>query len=465
MRNRLKAVFQTIRLKAVLRTVLRTDRRLLRAGLTGVVTLIARGVTVLVGLATLPLTSHYLGKERFGLWLMLSSFVTWFAIADLGLTNSLINALSTADGKDDRRQAREAVSSAFWMVAAIAAVMILLCLIVAPLLDWAMVFNIVSPQAAAEITPAVLVVLVFCALRLPASIIGSVYQAYQEGYVYQVWNGLSGLLGAAGLVIAIYLQAGLPWLVAAFLGSMLLADLLSAIHLFGWRREWLLPSLRHFAWPQARWLLTRGAQFWIAQVSSVLMLQTDLIIVARMFGPGAVAGYGTTLRLFALIGAAQAAFVAPLWAAYGEASARGDAGWLSQTFKRSVRVSLWWSIPAAILMFVAMPVLFTWLVKADVTSDWRLSLAVMTTEIINSVARCVSTLLNGLGAVRSQAIFGPVGGVVNLLLSWALGLWLGAPGVAWATAICLVVFWLGIMGRDAALRLREVKLGAARYAG
>jgi O-antigen/teichoic acid export membrane protein len=212
-------------------------------------------------------------------------------------------------------------------------------------------------------------------------------------------------------------------------------------------------------------LLTRGGQFWIAQVSSVLMLQTDLIIVARMFGPGEVAGYGTTMRLFALIGAAQAAFVAPLWAAYGEASARGDAGWLSRTFKRSVLVSLWWSIPAAILMFAVMPALFTWLVKADVTSDWRLSLAIMTTEIINSIARCVSTLLNGLGAVRSQTIFGPVGGVTNLLLSWALGLWLGAPGVAWATAICLVVFWLGIMGRDAALRLREAGLGAARYAG
>jgi O-antigen/teichoic acid export membrane protein len=457
MRTRLKAVLQT-----ALQAEDRGHRRVLRAGLTGVVTLIARGITVLVGLATLPLTSHYLGKERFGLWLALSSFGAWFAIADLGLTNSLINALSTADGKDDRRRAREAVSSAFWMVAAIAVVMILICLIVAPLLDWAKLFNAASQQAAAEITPAVVVVLVFCALRLPSSIIGSVYQAYQEGYVYQVWNGLSGLLGAAGLVVAVYLQAGLPWLVASFFGSMLLADLLSATHLFGWRREWLLPSLRHFDWLRARWLLTRGGQFWIAQVSSVLMLQTDLIIVARMFGPGAVAGYGTTLRLFALIGAAQAAFVAPLWAAYGEALARGtrtDTEWISATFKRSVRVSLLWSVPATAVLFIATPQLFRVLVTSDVDSDAHLRIAMMTTEIINSVTRCIAVLLSGLGAVRTLFIIGPAGGFANIALSLLLGGLIGAPGVAWATAICLLLFWVGLAGRSALQQLAATGAG------
>jgi O-antigen/teichoic acid export membrane protein len=60
----------------------RGRRRHLRAGLTGVVTLLARGVTVGLGLATLPLTSHYLGRERFGIWLMLSGFIAWMAVAD-----------------------------------------------------------------------------------------------------------------------------------------------------------------------------------------------------------------------------------------------------------------------------------------------------------------------------------------------------------------------------------------------
>lgn len=432
------------------------QRRLRRAGLTGVVTLLARGVTVGIGLVTLPLTSHYLGKERFGLWLTLSSFITWMAIADFGLANSLINALSAADGKDDRRAAQQAVASAFWLVLAVAVAVILICLALAPLVSWERVFNVSSPAAVAEAAPAMLVVLVICALRLPASLVGCVYQAYQEGYLHQLWSGLSGVLGAAGLLLAIKLEAGLPWLVLAFLGSMLLADLLSAAYLFGWRRSWLLPHPQRFNSAEARWLLRQGGQFWVAQMSAVLMLQVGLFLVARMFGAGSAAEYGTTLRLCTLIGAVQTAFVAPLWAAYGEAAARQDFAWLTRTFRQSLRVSLWWAVPMALLLLIGLPWAFKLLVTADVTSSWHLRLALLTAEIVNAAARCVSTLLNGLGAVRSQAIFGPLGGVTNLLLSWLLGRWLGVPGIAWATVICLVIFWLGVMGRDAALRLREM---------
>ncbi len=442
----------------------RSRRRFLRVGLTGAVTLAARGMTVLIGLVTLPLTSHYLGKERFGLWLTLSSFITWVSIADLGLSNSLINSLSTADGKNDKSQAQLAVASAFWMTSAVATVFILTVILTVPLLDWPGVFNVTSPESAREIAPALLVIFLFCALRLPSSIINCVYQGYQEGYAYQLWNGLSGVLGAVGLIVAIKLQAGLAWLAVAFLGSMLLADLFSAIYLFGWRREWLLPRWKFFDWRQAKWLLRQGGQFWIAQMSAVMMLQTGLLMVSTMFGASESAGFGTTLRLFGLVGAVQTAFVAPLWAAYGEAAARRDYGWLSQTFKRSIRISLLWSLPASLAMFVAAPLLFKLLVTADVTSDWHLRLAVMAMEVLNSMARCVSTLLNGLGAVRSQAVFGPVGGVVNLTVAWLLAKWIGIPGVAWAAAICLLLFWIGVMGSEARARLRVMNEEVRDYA-
>ncbi|MGH9840087.1 MAG: oligosaccharide flippase family protein [Blastocatellia bacterium] len=246
------------RLKAELRTRELRTRRIRRAGLTGVATLIARGVTVGLGLITLPLTSHYLGKERFGLWLALNSFIAWVSIADLGLSGSLINALSTAGGREDRDAARASASSVFWMMALVAFVAIALCLLVVPFIPWAAVFNVESPEAAAEIAPAVITLLIFCALRLPASASGSVWQAFQEGYVYQIWTGAGGLFAAFGLWTAIRFEAGLPWLCAAFLGGMLMADLASSVYLFGWRRRWMMPRLRDFDRTRARLLLRLG---------------------------------------------------------------------------------------------------------------------------------------------------------------------------------------------------------------
>jgi O-antigen/teichoic acid export membrane protein len=100
-----------------------------------------------------------------------------------------------------------------------------------------------------------------------------------------------------------------------------------------------------------------------------------------------------------------------------------------------------------------MPFLFTLLVTPDVKSNTHLRLAMMITEIINSITRCIAVLLNGLGAVRTLAIIGPVSGLVNIALSLLLGESIGVPGVAWATAICLSLFWLGSAGRVALRQL------------
>lgn len=434
------------------------ERRLRRAGLTGAVTLLARGINLSVSLLSLPFASHYLGKERFGVWLTLVGLVNWIGLTDLGLSNSLIGALATIEGKDEGQgetaQAQTAVASAFWLSVAVVSGLLLLFLGVAPFIDWARVFNLSSAQARAEIGLAVAVVLGCFLLRMLAALLASVYVAFQEGYIYQCWSALCGLLSAAGLLLAIQAQAGLPGLIGGFVGGWLLGELCSALYLFGWHRPALRPAWRHFDRQVAGRLLRNGGQLWLAQISAVALLQTDLLIVTQLFGAQAVAAYGTALRLFNFVGSAQAAFVAPLWAAYSEALARRDHPWLAQTFRRSLKLSLGFVIPAAIFIAWAAPWLFGWLVTADVQPNGALLIALAATEVLNAAARCIAMLLNGLGAIRSQAVFGPVAGLVNLGLSVLLGKAFGVAGVAAATAICLGWFWIVLLGREARWRVQ-----------
>lgn len=433
----------------------RQRRRIHRAGLTGLATLFSRGVTVLVSLATLPLTSHYLGKERFGLWLTLSSFMAWIVIADLGIAVSLINVLSSADGRDDRTTARRAVTSAFWMTTAIAGVVILAGLSILPWIDWAGLFNLKTSLAAAEAGPSVAALIVLCALRLPSSIIGCTYQAYQEGYIYQLWSGLGGVFSAGCLILAVILQAGLTWLVAAYLGGLLLTDLISGAFLFFHRRRWLLPDFSSFDYGQAIRLIRKGSLFWIAQVSAIFMLQIDLLLVSRLFGASEAATYGTALRLYLIIGAVQTAFIAPLWAAYGEALARRDFDWIVRTFRQTIKISLITIVPAGMLICMTMSFTFKILVTDDIMAGIDLRIALFLSEVCNSVARCISTFMNGIGDIRTQAVFGPVGAVLNIILSIYLGRLLGLSGVAFATAACLMVVWIIIIGSDANRRIME----------
>jgi O-antigen/teichoic acid export membrane protein len=438
------------------------ELRVRRAALTGITTLLMKGITLMAGLVSIPLTAKYLGQERFGLWLTLNMLITWIGVADLGLSNSLTNALATANGQGDTQKASLLVSTATWLMVGIAVAIAILCLVFYPLVAWDRVFNITSETAKAEIGPTVLIGLSFFVLRLPLSIPGRIYGAYQEGYFYQLWLGFSNLLSLVALIVVVNAQGGLPALLLAFLGALILGDVIAAVQLFGWHKRWLRPKLGVFDWQQSTWLLKTGLQFWIAQISAIAFLQTDLIIVARLFGASEVASYGVVLKLFTLIGAVQLSFLVPLWPAYCEASEVGDRKWIVQTLKRSILLSLLWTALAGGLLAYFSPRLVAQWVGQSAVPSFTLVVAMYSTSVITAIAQCIATLLNGLGQVKIQADCGLMAGAFNLIASIALGFYIGPSGVTWATALTILIFSIGWVGSKAKLYIESGLLPNSR---
>src|SRR5581483_4343245 len=83
---------------------------------------IARGVNLVVSFISVPLAVGYLGRDRYGVWITISSLLIFLSFADFGLGGSLQNALADAHGREDRAQAGRYVASAFWLLAVIAAI-------------------------------------------------------------------------------------------------------------------------------------------------------------------------------------------------------------------------------------------------------------------------------------------------------------------------------------------------------
>src|SRR5262245_43745518 len=72
-----------------------------RAAVTGGTAVVARAVQVGTSLITIPLTVHYLGNERFGLWMAISSVLAMANFADFGIGNGVLNTVADAFGKND----------------------------------------------------------------------------------------------------------------------------------------------------------------------------------------------------------------------------------------------------------------------------------------------------------------------------------------------------------------------------
>src|SRR5437763_12282212 len=87
--------------------------------------MVARGIGSLTGIITVPLTVRYLGAERYGAWMTISSVLVFLGFSDFGLASSLTNALGKAFGENDRERARRYVTTTLAALSAVAILFVL----------------------------------------------------------------------------------------------------------------------------------------------------------------------------------------------------------------------------------------------------------------------------------------------------------------------------------------------------
>jgi O-antigen/teichoic acid export membrane protein len=440
-----------------------SKRRTLRVGLTGTATLISKFINLAAGLVSIPLTAKYLGTDRFALWLILSSFLGWASIADLGLANSLTNILAKADSKGDRETAQITVSNTFYLLVILSLVTGIVCSVAFFVVPWNRIINVDSSLAIAEIPSAVFVTMMLLIFRLVLSLPRQIYGAYQEGYLYQIWSTLGNILALIGLWIAVNLQGNSALLLSAFFGFPLLSDLAAIIHLFKWKSPWLEPKLKQFSWQESKALLKTGLQIWISQISGIVLFQTDIIIVSQLFGATEVVTYGTLLKLFAVIAMIQSAFVSPLWPAYCESLSTGDISWVVTTFQKSVFASLLWAITIGIILTYTAPyIISNWIGQYQSLGSTTL-IAFLLRSVLLAIDQCIGALGNGLGLFGFESILAPSFAIGNLSLSLYLVNQIGISGIAWSTCICVLLFSFMIYGSYCFTRIKTIKNKMAFY--
>jgi O-antigen/teichoic acid export membrane protein len=413
----------------------RGKERYRRAAWTSVALTGARVIAMAVALITVPLTLHYLGRERYGLWITITSVLTMLAFSDLGIANGLLNKLSAARGAGDEKLGRELVSSAFYVLLAIGAGLSALMLLANPIIPWARVFNLHDAQAVREAGPAATLFAISLFVGLPLSVVSRVRNAAQEGFIDSIWTAVGSILSLVTVLAVIHYRLGLPALVIAIAYMPLLAILLNGV--VGFAREYraFLPRPGAVTRAAIAGVMATGGYFLIIQITGAVAFQSDSFIITQIIGPQAVTDYSVPMRLFMLVPTMLMLLVIPLWPAYAEAATRGDMEWVLVTLRRSLLV-------VGGLAFVseaALAGLAVWLIPWWVGSSVHLSAPMLiggaTWAFVYAVTVALSMFMNGLGILRFQAAANAAMVVVNLALSITLTRAIGVSGVVWGSAV------------------------------
>jgi len=272
----LKGLLRADRLKVLLTkaSASRGLERYRRAGITASSSFVTKALNVLISFLSVPLTVHYLGSERYGVWLTISSLLTWMSMTDFGLAgNALVNVLAEASGREDREGAQHYAASAFWALTGVGVVTGIIAAATFRLIPWRQVFQVSAATSTHELQFTCALTLGFLVLNFPLSMQQSIYSAYQDGFLANIWGIAGNSLALLALVIVSQSRGGLPQLVLALSGTRAAVSLANYFFLFR-RYHWLKPSLFAVRWTCIKRLFSLGGKYLVTQLASLGIYQS-----------------------------------------------------------------------------------------------------------------------------------------------------------------------------------------------
>ena len=413
---------------------LRSILRYRRAALTGCTSILAKVVVLVTTIVSVPLTFRYLGAERYGLWMTITSFVLFLGFADFGVGNGLAAGVAEANGRDDVELARRQVSCGFFLLLLLGCAVCLLLAAAFPFVPWHALYGTRTALASHEAGPATAVLIVCTSLSMPLGTVLRVQLGYQQGYVGDLWNAAGNALALGGIVLATHLGGSLPVLVLAVAGAPVLVTTANWLVQFFRIRPWLRPRLALFDTATALRLAAVGGLFFVQQCFGLIYYVSDNIVIARTMGAAEVAQYAVLQRIFS-IGLVAQYFMVPLWPAIGEALARRDYSWARQVIRGAIALSMGLGAVATVCLLAASRALMKRWSGVDVGAIDSLRIGFAVWVVLVGYVAAMNAILNQPAVMRRHLVLFGGAALASLALKIVFARHGSLAGVVWATVI------------------------------
>jgi len=396
--------------------------------------LLIKGFSISISLLLVPLTLNYLSVYEFGVWLTLSSIFTWINYFDIGLGNGLRNRLAESIAGQDKKLGQIYVSTTFFILSLIVTVVFLVFLAAQPYLNWTEILN-ADPSKVAHLNTVIVLSFAFFCINFLFKIIGIVYAAAQK----PAFNDLITLLGSLLSLIIIFIltkttDGTLMNVAIAFSAAPAFVLLVAyPITFYSYFKDFR-PKLKAVKPYYAKDLMNLGVQFFILQISGLLIFGTSNIIISRILGPEQVAPYNIAFKYFSIATMVFNIIIAPMWSASTDAFAKGDLLWIKKFMNGMLKVSVLSTVGVLVLILASNLVYRLWIGTA-VVIPFRLSFWMGAYTIIVLWSTCFSTFLFGIGKLRIQLVNTVIASCLFIPLAVYLTKSMGITGII--IALCL----------------------------
>lgn len=383
----------------------------------GVASTIAKAITALVGIVSLPMVLNYIGKDLFGLWVIVTSIVVWMQLFDVGIANGLSNALAEANGRNDGAAASSYLSSALVASTVVAIGSLPLFAVACFQIPWNQLLNF-DDTGLSELTSQALLLAGFAfIMNIPLSLVGRVFIAYQRGYVFSITQAVTSVLTLGALALTVHLDLGFLWLIGIMSFGSVTANF---ILWFAIPKGTANLRLR-FSYVSRSGLSRIAASsvpLFVLQCGALLINQLVNVVIVRTTDLSMVADFNVVLKVYLFVFSIAAGLSSPFYPAIREAFEKRETAWVVRAVRHALTVRLIVTLPFAIcLLAVGDPILKLWIGKAVATQigffGW---FTVCLCLMLSASSSLFSEVLSNLDDIWSQ--------ISVVLVSAATVLWL-----------------------------------------
>lgn len=391
-------------------------------------------------LILVPLTLKYLGPVEYGVWLTISSVLTWFSFLDFGIGNGLRNKLSEAFAANSLEKAKTFISTAYVIFGGGIVVVWIIFFAIYKLINWSKIFN--SPAyLTSELNLLIAIVFFLFSLQLLLKLIYSVNQADQRPALNGFISASSNIFSVLFLLILyktsernlVVLGTGLSVVPVVIL-------ILATIVLFVKVYSKVSPAIKYVRMDHSKDLVKLGTQFFVIQIAGLIVFATDNLIITQLFGPSDVTVYNIAYKLFYFVPLFFNIILTPFWSAYTEAYIKEDFQWIRNSVTKILKIWLLLSLGVVLMVIFSGTIYEIW-VGDQIYIPFRLSLVMGVFVIFSNWNNIFAYFINGTGKIRLQLYNSIFVAVINIPLSvyFAKNLGFGITGVMIATCLCVAV--------------------------
>lgn len=387
-----------------------------------------KGISIAISFLLVPVTIDYVSPELYGVWLTLSSIMTWLHFLDIGFTQGLKNKLTEAIAVQDWGKGKSLVSTTYFMMILIFIPVCVILEFIIPLIDWPHLLNI-DPKYGEEIVKVLHVLVLFVCIQMVVNIIVSVVAAFQKVALSSSFYVIGQFIAFIVIIIVTkILPPSLLVLCFSITAMPILVAIIASVILYSSKYKQIAPSVKKVKKEYAGEILNLGYKFFIINIQVVVLYQSTNILISHVSSPLDVTAYNIAYKYLNVAMMAYTIITAPLWPAYTDAYVRKDYEWMKKTRRRMTKLYLLSALACIIMVSLSGPVYRIW-IQGKTEVPLLMTCVVAAYVIVYCWMNLNGTLVVGMGTVKIETIVVVIGMLLHIPLSLFLSRYIGAYGV------------------------------------